>query len=54
MQGLLLALEQLDLLVLGSGPHYWVRNMGCWAALGCTNEFLGLDIQVPQQVFQVL
>jgi hypothetical protein len=54
MQGLLLALEQLDLLVLGSGPHYWFRNKGCWADLGCTNEFLDLDIQVPQLVFQVL
>ena len=54
MQGLLLALEQLDLLVLGSGPHHWVRNKSCWADLGCTKEFLDLDIQVPQQVFQVL
>ena len=55
LEGLLLALEQLDLWVLGSGPHYWDRYKGCcWAHLGCTNELLDLDKQVIQQVFQVL
>ena len=29
LEGLLLALEQLDLWVLGSGPHYWDRYKGC-------------------------